>query len=253
MAMAFAALLPADGPAAQANEYVDEVLRSVQAYVQDNQMSKMALPDIHRDNLHMTAGSIGEINSMCRTGDISLDFDETTGAITVFGELGLSDCRIKYTYSGNRTVEILPDTPSIFIKTGLIIDVEPVTTCEELYFVSSGNIRYVYDWGSIVLNKWDEKHKYFIDKALQHIMYPDAAITAESSDDFDDWGDDISTESIIHFFFPFLHRNRKASIAARTTAINFSGAHVESIVDGWPNPPPPPPPPYFSFFLRFEG
>ncbi|MDR3317030.1 MAG: hypothetical protein LBS68_03130 [Puniceicoccales bacterium] len=54
MAMAFAALFPSDSPAAVANDYVDEVLRSVQAYVQDNQLAKMALPDIHRDNLHMT-------------------------------------------------------------------------------------------------------------------------------------------------------------------------------------------------------
>ncbi|MDR3317029.1 MAG: hypothetical protein LBS68_03125, partial [Puniceicoccales bacterium] len=128
---------------------------------------------------------------------------------------------------------------------------EPVISCEELYFVSSGNIRYAYDWGSIILKEWDEEHKDFIDKALQYLFSLDVMpITAENPDDSDDWGDDISTESIIHFFFPFLHRNRKASIAARTTAVNFSGDHVESIVDGWMDSPPPP---AFLLFSSIRG
>jgi hypothetical protein len=39
-------------------------------------------------------GKASNLASLRRTGDISLDFDERTGAITVFGNLGLSELNV---------------------------------------------------------------------------------------------------------------------------------------------------------------
>jgi hypothetical protein len=147
--------------AATANQYVDEVLRSVQAYVQDNQLSEIGLPDLTfpfgSGEIVLDQGHVRNLASLTRTGDISLDFDEMTGAITVYGSMGLSELDVYYRINGdfpaallfprvrghllpaaltfkNGQVVIHVGENSIFLNVGLIIAVEPVINLNDLYF-----------------------------------------------------------------------------------------------------------------------
>ncbi|XP_021915921.1 uncharacterized protein LOC110827999 isoform X2 [Zootermopsis nevadensis] len=138
---------------AVANEYVDAVLGEVHSYIEDNQLTELAIPDIEasfsKEILWITwhgrfgtsQGGAKDLGSVTRTGDISLDFDSTTGAITVFGNLGLSELDVKYNkyeaqFMGvgpSGTVGVHIGQNSVFLKVSLLLAIEPVISLQDFH------------------------------------------------------------------------------------------------------------------------
>jgi outer membrane autotransporter protein len=104
--------------AAVANEYVDEVLQYVHVFVRDNDLKEVNIGGQY---------SMGNFETLCRTGDISLDYDLVTGGITVLGNLGLGNLYVKS--SDGR--QISSDTNSFYMNMELILAAEPVIAIHE--------------------------------------------------------------------------------------------------------------------------
>ncbi|MDR3317062.1 MAG: autotransporter outer membrane beta-barrel domain-containing protein [Puniceicoccales bacterium] len=132
----------------------------------------------------------------------------------------------------------------------LVFKRKPIIEVLQFNVHNLGNITYRYDWGDAVLKRWDEEQENFMAKIFEPLFLKfflgddDETLSTFSMD----WLDDVSEETIYHFFFPFSNGNR--GIAARTTAVNFSGDHVESTVDGWMDSPPTP---AFLLFSSIRG
>ncbi|MDR3317063.1 MAG: hypothetical protein LBS68_03295 [Puniceicoccales bacterium] len=112
--MVFSLVLPSqvNGDAIVANDYIDRVIVYNIPEELKNNFPRTALPDIHRDHLHMTEGSMGNFGTLRRAGDTMISAAGTV--VNSFGELCLDELDIQYAYDGNHHVKVIPKTIPCF-------------------------------------------------------------------------------------------------------------------------------------------
>ncbi|PSN42584.1 hypothetical protein C0J52_08711 [Blattella germanica] len=136
-----------------ANEYVDEVLLYVHNYVVEQHVEEIQIPNIEagfsetilwvtwHGEFVAQQGHLRSLASLQRTADVSLEFNSDTGAIIVFGSLGLEELQLGYDYYSAKFMDIGPTgtvgisvgSNSIFVRVNLVIATEPVIGLEDLH------------------------------------------------------------------------------------------------------------------------
>ncbi|XP_069668972.1 uncharacterized protein [Periplaneta americana] len=136
-----------------ANDYVDQLLINVDEYVIQNHFEQLAIPNVEASfskeilwvtwhgEFYTRDGYARNLGTLKRTADISLDFNDETGEIVVFGSLGLNELGLGYGYYSAKFMDIGPTGTvgatvgqnSLFLKVGLILADEPVISLQDFH------------------------------------------------------------------------------------------------------------------------
>jgi hypothetical protein len=163
-----------------ANDYVDEVLSVVHTYIADNGLSEIAIPNVEasfsQEILFITwwgrfatrDGLAGKLDTVARTGDVSLEYDTNTGGIKVFGSVGLSQLYLGYKYyeayfqglGPSGTVSAQIGSNSVFLKIDILLSTNPVITLEDLHIEYAKDFKFqitglgILDWLVSSITTW---------------------------------------------------------------------------------------------------
>ncbi|KAJ9597287.1 hypothetical protein L9F63_011858 [Diploptera punctata] len=146
---------------AVANSYVDELLSTVHDYVEVNHYEEISIPTIDagfsKKILFITwhgefkaeNGHVRNLATLQRTADISMEYDEASGGLYVFGSIGLSELQLGYDNWSAKFMNVGPSGSlsakvgqnSIFLKVGIIISASPTISLQDLHIEYAKDIK----------------------------------------------------------------------------------------------------------------